>query len=397
MNPEVQSIYLELVEPQKGIVWRRTLPHARVAPDAWSLLPSAVAAADVFVVRTVRYDGTEQLANRTPILQGFQARDGAPLWTVAPMDDAKDPSGRSFRVLDLTLLTRGDLVLAAFGQESAGDVPGNAIMLALDAHTGAWAGGGSHRSSGARRGKCFNGTCTLDPVPREGQVCGAAPTSPCFDANRCVQGDCAPVPKAAFHTDDSVPGNCMDVGCDGLGKPTMVPNDQDLPAEPAPNDCIVPACSNGTPGKVKVSEGEGCGIGKCCGDICCTGGGCIKSVCCAGPSCGVVSPKCCDIDESCVDLVNCCPKDKVCGFGLKGQTKPPSTGYVSVVGGSDFACGIHGSGWLTCWGADESGQASPPGSPFIRVSAGNFHACGVRPDGALECWGSNSDGQAAPP
>jgi outer membrane protein assembly factor BamB len=137
IHPEVQSIYLELDEPQKGVVWRRTLPHARIAPDAWNLLPNMVAAADVFVVRTVRYDGTDELANRTPLLQGFQARDGALLWTVAPMGDAKDPSGRSFRLSNLTLLVKGDLVLAAYGQEGAGDAPNNAIILALDAHTGA--------------------------------------------------------------------------------------------------------------------------------------------------------------------------------------------------------------------------------------------------------------------
>ena len=136
IHPDVTSVYLELVEPQKGVVWRRTLPHARIAPDAWNLLPNAVATTDVFVVRTVRHEGADRPADRTPILQGFQANDGALLWTVAPMGEKKDPSGRSFRVLDLTLLAKGDLVLAAYGQESAGDAANNAVILALDAHTG---------------------------------------------------------------------------------------------------------------------------------------------------------------------------------------------------------------------------------------------------------------------
>ena len=136
IHPDVPGIYLELVEQQKGVVWRRTLPHARIAPDAWNLLPNAVAATDVFVVRTVRHQNNDAPGDRTPILQGFRAQDGALLWTVEPMGDRKDPSGRGFRILDLTLLAHGDLVLAAYGQESVADVANNAVILALDAHTG---------------------------------------------------------------------------------------------------------------------------------------------------------------------------------------------------------------------------------------------------------------------
>jgi outer membrane protein assembly factor BamB len=136
IHPDVPNIYLELDDAQKGVVWRRTLPRARVFPDAWNVLPNAVATAGVYVLRTVSNVGDDRPGDRTPILQGLRADDGALLWTVAPMGDQRDASGRSFRMLDLTLLAKDDLVLSAYGQESVGDVPNSAVILALDAHTG---------------------------------------------------------------------------------------------------------------------------------------------------------------------------------------------------------------------------------------------------------------------
>ena len=137
IHPEVPDLYLELSEAKKGIVWRRTLPHARISPDAWSVLPNAVATAGVIVVRTVRREGEDRPADQTPILQGFRADDGALLWTVSPMGDRKDASGRSFHLLDMTLFAKDDLVLSAYGQEGSGEAPNNAVILALDVHTGA--------------------------------------------------------------------------------------------------------------------------------------------------------------------------------------------------------------------------------------------------------------------
>jgi outer membrane protein assembly factor BamB len=136
IHPDVPAVYLELDEAQKGVVWRRKLPHAHASPNAWSALPNAVATAGVYVVRTVSQTGEDRPSDRTPILQGFRAEDGALLWTVAPMGDRRDTTGRSFGLLDLTLFAKDDLVLSAYGQESAGDGSNSGVLLAIDARTG---------------------------------------------------------------------------------------------------------------------------------------------------------------------------------------------------------------------------------------------------------------------
>jgi len=64
IHPDVPEVYLELDEAQKGVVWRRRLPHARISPDAWSVLPNVVATAGVHVVRTVRNEGEDRAASR---------------------------------------------------------------------------------------------------------------------------------------------------------------------------------------------------------------------------------------------------------------------------------------------------------------------------------------------
>jgi outer membrane protein assembly factor BamB len=135
VHAEVPDLYLELDEAKK-VVWRRTLPHAQVFADAWNVLPNAIATAGVIVVRTVHHEGKDRLADRAPILQGFRADDGTPLWTVSPMGDTKDPTGRGFRLLDMTLLAKDDLVLSAYGQEGSGELTNQARILAFDAHTG---------------------------------------------------------------------------------------------------------------------------------------------------------------------------------------------------------------------------------------------------------------------
>jgi hypothetical protein len=136
IHPDVPAVYLELDEAQRGVVWRRTLTHARAAPNAWSALPNAVATAGVYVVRTVSREGDDRPADRTPILQGLRADDGALLWTVTPMGDRKDPTGRSFQLHDLALLAKDDLVMSAHGQEGAGDGSNSGVLLAIDARTG---------------------------------------------------------------------------------------------------------------------------------------------------------------------------------------------------------------------------------------------------------------------
>ena len=81
----------------------------------------------------------------------------------------------------------------------------------------------------------------------------------------------------------------------------------------------------------------------------------------------------------------------------RGDTEPPSRGFVSGSAGDDLVCGVRGDGSVDCWGDDESVGHMPPSGRFVRVSVGASHACGLRSDGLTECWGDDGSGQSSPP
>ena len=78
---------------------------------------------------------------------------------------------------------------------------------------------------------------------------------------------------------------------------------------------------------------------------------------------------------------------------------------VASAGGS-HACGIDNSGYLYCWGNDDSGQLGNTAAlnsktepdrigdsrGWTAISAGGAHTCGIR-SGKLYCWGSDEFGQ----
>lgn len=59
------------------------------------------------------------------------------------------------------------------------------------------------------------------------------------------------------------------------------------------------------------------------------------------------------------------------------------------------ACGIRGTGSLTCWG--DNVQSEPPVGTFRALAMGLEHGCAISTGGAIQCWGDNSFGQASPP
>lgn len=74
-------------------------------------------------------------------------------------------------------------------------------------------------------------------------------------------------------------------------------------------------------------------------------------------------------------------------------------GWIDVSTGRTVACGVRGSGLVSCWGEDPYGYGllSPPAGAFAAVVADDAGsaACGLRVDGTLECWGNLT--YASPP
>jgi alpha-tubulin suppressor-like RCC1 family protein len=82
-----------------------------------------------------------------------------------------------------------------------------------------------------------------------------------------------------------------------------------------------------------------------------------------------------------------------------------NTNWSSVSVGSEHACGIRTTGYLSCWGLNSSGQlgiasttnALAPtqvgsATDWVAVSAGGSHTCGIRTV-SLYCWGNGADGR----
>ena len=80
---------------------------------------------------------------------------------------------------------------------------------------------------------------------------------------------------------------------------------------------------------------------------------------------------------------------------------------VRLTAGFDFACAVHQSGKIMCWGNNVSGQlgngksersVTPVNvdivnSKVLTASAGYAHTCAVTEDGKGHCWGLSNDGQ----
>jgi alpha-tubulin suppressor-like RCC1 family protein len=79
---------------------------------------------------------------------------------------------------------------------------------------------------------------------------------------------------------------------------------------------------------------------------------------------------------------------------------------VSVTAGSDFTCGVTGTGDAYCWGANDRGQLGDStgtdrpaptlvkgGLHFQSLAAGTQHVCGVTVGGLIYCWGDGTSGQ----
>jgi alpha-tubulin suppressor-like RCC1 family protein len=74
--------------------------------------------------------------------------------------------------------------------------------------------------------------------------------------------------------------------------------------------------------------------------------------------------------------------------------------------GESYACAVHETGRVSCWGTNENGQLGnatlqTQGTPLlvegiddaVEVSAGSVHTCARRTNGAIKCWGNNGNGR----
>jgi hypothetical protein len=69
--------------------------------------------------------------------------------------------------------------------------------------------------------------------------------------------------------------------------------------------------------------------------------------------------------------------------------------FIDVKVGLAFSCGVHTSGYVSCWGRNNFLQSTPPKLRVRDICVGNQHACGIDlPTGLLFCWGSNAKSQA---
>jgi alpha-tubulin suppressor-like RCC1 family protein len=79
---------------------------------------------------------------------------------------------------------------------------------------------------------------------------------------------------------------------------------------------------------------------------------------------------------------------------------------VELSAGRWFACALHQSGAISCWGAGGSGQLGAGNTTSsnvpvavtgvtdaLQLATGLLHTCALRSGGAVWCWGSNQDGQ----
>lgn len=136
------SAYFELVEARDKevvVAWRRGVTGATVHADPWLRKANAVVAGDVYVARYVVSplgpSAETAGSTRSPRLTGLRASDGTVLWEASPMAAEKDVRGDGFALLNLSLVAKGDLVVAFYGRD-LGDAPW-VRAIALDARTGA--------------------------------------------------------------------------------------------------------------------------------------------------------------------------------------------------------------------------------------------------------------------
>jgi hypothetical protein len=156
-----------------------------------------------------------------------------------------------------------------------------------------------------------------------GTKCGD-PLGVCYLDSVCENAACVqktkPVGSKAM--DNNKVGDCKSILCDGNGGTMEGPNDTDVPMDPNPNDCVMPACTGGNLNmNAPENKGESCVhpvslmSGKCCGTSCCAGASgnpstfCdANNMCCATIVC---NGTCCPIGASCYNNA-CCATANVC-------------------------------------------------------------------------------------
>ncbi len=99
-------------------------------------------------------------------------------------------------------------------------------------------------------------------------------------------------------------------------------------------------------------------------------------------------------------------------IACKEATAPPEPPFAAISAGFEYACAIHTTAGLMCWGSNSRGQlgsttteictgnpcSSEPrpvsaGKDVDAVAAGGEHTCALDSIGAAYCWGSNRVGQ----
>ncbi len=211
----------------------------------------------------------------------------------------------------------------------------------------------------------------------------------------CDDGDAAVYPAA-----DELPGDGIDVDCDGLDPSPWLRvsagvdfscglrEDGSLQCW-GRNDDLRASPPDGVYLDVDVGSDDGCALVDD-GSLVCWGADDSGET---GPPAGVFAAVSMGWDANANNMACALAADGAATCWGDPYGEPPAQPFSRVSVGSLHACGLTASGDVLCWGWNSHGQTDVPAGDYLQVSAGDLHNCGVLVDGSLACWGNEADGE----